>query len=187
MEKRSLLFIGTVLFLTLLALSSLGCREETSRIEQLDGLSAREALNLANAWRQEHPEVSSYVTSEKIVFEFPGDTTRSIELPPEEMVVSVAPYETETHTCSIHSISSCQGELTQTTFRVTAVDSSGRVVFEDNKTTMESGFFDLWLPKGKEILLTVAKGDKKAQQKIATREGSKTCLTTLKLRPAEAS
>lgn len=97
MEKRSLLVVGSILLLTLVTLSSLGCREETSRMERLDGLSAREALNLANAWRQEHPEVSSYVTSEKIVFELPSDTTRSIELSPEEMVVSVAPYETETH------------------------------------------------------------------------------------------
>lgn len=48
---------------------------------------------------------------------------------------------------------------------------------------MDSGFFDLWLPRGKEVVLTVSKDGEKATEKIYTHRGSKTCLTTLKLEP----
>lgn len=61
--------------------------------------------------------------------------------------------------------------------------TNGRVFFQGEKTTMDSGFFDLWLPRGKEIVLVVEKNGKKATEKLSTYKGSKTCLTTLKLRP----
>lgn len=66
-------------------------------------------------------------------------------------------------------------------YQVTAVDSNGRTLFKGSITTMDSGFFDLWLPRDKQVVLTVTRNGKRATQKIGTYQGSKTCLTTLKL------
>lgn len=72
-----------------------GCSKEP--YEKVQNLSPREAVDLANTWKEEKPEITSYVTTQKVVFEFPGGKSQEILLPGEEMLISVAPYETFTH------------------------------------------------------------------------------------------
>lgn len=78
-------------------------------------------------------------------------------------------------------MSSCQGELTNAAFQVQVKDSNGRSLFRGEKITMDSGFFDLWLPRDKELELVVSRNGKRATEKVFTHTGSKTCYTTLEL------
>lgn len=82
-------------------------------------------------------------------------------------------------------MSSCQGELTSATFQVQVADSGGHTFFQGEMATMDSGFFDLWLPRDKELVLTVSRNGKSATEQVSTHAGSKTCYTTLKLTAQE--
>ena len=79
-------------------------------------------------------------------------------------------------------MSSCQGELAGEKFKVKAVDQNGTVLIDETIATLRNGFFELWLPRNREINLTVRGFDRVAEGKIYTYYTSKTCVTTFKLR-----
>jgi hypothetical protein len=79
-------------------------------------------------------------------------------------------------------MSSCQGELPDTTFDVSAVDQNGNTVFSGPITTLKNGFFELWLPRDRDIQLTVRGLGRKAEGRIATFADSRTCITTFQLK-----
>lgn len=60
-------------------------------------LDAMEAMAIANEWKWSQKDVKSYVTSQKVVFEFSDGTKKEILLPEERMLVAVAPYIRRTH------------------------------------------------------------------------------------------
>lgn len=80
-----------------------------------------------------------------------------------------------------HYFSSCLGELTQQVFSVKAVDEDGNVLFDGAITTLQNGFFELWLPRNRRIALEVKRGDLAAKGVIETFPDSKTCVTTFQL------
>ena len=124
--------------------------------ELLEGLDAREALALANEWGTTTPEVQSYVDTEavKITFKNSGKTVE-VPLPEDQIVVAFAPYISKTHPCEIHYMSGCQGELVATPVKVTATLSDGAVLLDEEMTTMKNGFLELWLPRNREITVTM--------------------------------
>lgn len=71
----------------------------------LEGLNARGALVLANKWKTSNPEVTSFITPDKLNFEFPNKKKVEISLPEDSMMIAIAPYVDKTHTCSTHYIS----------------------------------------------------------------------------------
>ncbi|MBW6487198.1 MAG: CueP family metal-binding protein [Syntrophobacterales bacterium] len=81
-----------------------------------------------------------------------------------------------------HYFSSCQGELTEQTFFVKAVDAEGNVLVEQAATALKNGFMELWLPRNRRISLEIKRGDLIAQGVIETFPDSKTCVTTFQLR-----
>jgi hypothetical protein len=78
-------------------------------------------------------------------------------------------------------MSSCQGELTERAFYVTAVDHNGNLLFNGTVETLRNGFFELWLPRKRIIDLRIQGLNRGAQGKIATFDASKTCVTTFRL------
>ena len=50
-------------------------------------------------------------------------------------------------------MSSCQGELAEKSFQVSAVDLDGNLLVNETVTTLRNGFFELWLPR-KRIIKT---------------------------------
>jgi hypothetical protein len=79
-------------------------------------------------------------------------------------------------------MSSCQGELAQKAFYVTAVDQDGNLLVNETVTTLRNGFFELWLPRKRIIDLSIQGLNRSARGKITTFDASKTCVTTFRLR-----
>ena len=79
-------------------------------------------------------------------------------------------------------MSSCQGELAEKAFYVTAVDQNGIVLVDGTVETLRNGFFELWLPRKRIIDLSIQGFNRSAQGKITTYDASKTCVTTFRLR-----
>ena len=104
------------------------------------------------------------------------------ELPEDEFFVSFAPYLSTTHPCEVHSLTGCQGEMVEEDIEVKIVDGDGKVHLDEQMTTMENGFVDLWLPRDKNYSLTIDYKDKSLESEFSTFEGDSTCLTELHLK-----
>jgi len=82
----------------------------------------------------------------------------------------------------MHSISSCQGELPEREFNVSAVDQDGNVLFQGTVASLRNGFFELWLPRNRRVDLRIQGANRTAMGAIETFDDSKTCITTFRLK-----
>ena len=87
------------------------------------------------------------------------------------MYIAVAPYINTTHECSNHYPSSCEGELTQKSVKLTAKDDIGNIYFDGNIATLKHGFFEIWLPRNKNIKLTISYNSLNGEETIPTQSG----------------
>jgi hypothetical protein len=150
-------------------------------MDELKGVDAKQAMNLAYQWRTENIDVKTFVTPDAVNFQFKDGKMVVVPLPDDQMIVSIAPYVNKTHPCATHTMSSCKGELKNTLIEVKAVTAGGRVLINESIMSPFTGFVDLWLPRNQEITLYVSALGKKATGKIDTYRNSKTCDSTLKL------
>jgi len=74
-----------------------GLESESNLIDSLTGVTAVQAMKMANDWRWSHESVKSYVTGREVVFEFPSGVVKKVPLPVKEMIVAVAPFINQTH------------------------------------------------------------------------------------------
>ena len=79
-------------------------------------------------------------------------------------------------------MSSCQGELPDTKFDVTAIDQNGDELLNGTVASLKNGFLELWLPRHRSIQLTIRAMGRKAEGRIGTYDGSDTCVTTFQLK-----
>lgn len=107
--------------------------------------------------------------------------TLAIPLPEGEFYLSVAPYKTSTHECTIHSLVTCRGEMKNETFQVTVLDADGATILSGEYAAGENGFFGLWLPAGISGTIVVSHGGHAATGVFTTDASSPTCMTTLEL------
>jgi hypothetical protein len=150
--------------------------------QALQGLDARGALAQANKWGTATPEVQSYVDTQAVIITFKNSgKTVEVPLPEDQIVVAFAPYISKTHPCEIHYMSGCQGELVETTVKVTAILADGAALIEEEMTTMKNGFLELWLPRNQEITVTMEALGRKAEGTVGTFSNSNTCITTFQL------
>jgi hypothetical protein len=63
-----------------------------------------------------------------------------------------------------------------------ATDQEGNVLVNDIIATLRNGFFELWLPRNRQIELRIEGLDRAAKGTIETFDDSKTCITTFQLR-----
>jgi len=155
--------------------------EDQKFSDQLKGIDGKQAMELANKWRQKNLDVTSFVTPDAVNFKFKDGKTIGVPLPDDQMVVSIAPYINTTHKCATHYMSKCDAELKNVPVKVLAINAAGKTLIDKTITTPSTGFFDLWLPRNQEITISVSAQGKKATGKIYTYRNSKTCDTTLKL------
>lgn len=160
------------------AVFSLAFAQPAPSPKALVGDDAKQAMALANAWGA---QVQSYVTTEAVVFKFPGQTIQ-VALPRDQQVVAIAPYISQTHPCNTHYMSSCRGELAEVPVRVLARTADGKTIFSGTLKTQANGFVELWLPRNLDLKLSLEANDKRAEGLISTHKNSDTCITTFQLR-----
>jgi hypothetical protein len=111
-----------------------------------------------------------------------GNDEVSMPLPDDQFYLSIAPYADKTHDCYFHSLTTCQGELTEKDVHVKIVDKeTGDILVDEQQVTNPNGFVGFWLPKDVDGTVSVSHADRTAQQEFSTKDGDATCMTTLKL------
>lgn len=86
-----------------------------------------------------------------------------------------------THPCATHSLTGCQGELTDDEFKVYIEDSEGNVIVDQEMKSLSNGFIDLWLPRDKKYNVTIEQDGKAAKSELSTFKSDNTCVTTMQL------
>lgn len=124
---------------------------------------------------------SASITSHQLIVDGETADSKTYSLPKDEFFVSIAPFIEQTHPCEIHSLTGCQGEMTEQKFQVNITDAKGNTVLDQTMTSQSNGFIDLWLPRDQTYRITIGHEGKKAEGDISTFENDKTCITTLKL------
>ena len=120
------------------------------------------------------------IDDQELKVENEGETS-VYPLPEDEFFVSIAPYETYTHPCEIHSLTGCQGELAEKELKITVTDEQGKVHVDQLMTTPANGFIDLWLPREQTYTVEIEADGKSGELRFSTFSGDPTCLTTMAL------
>lgn len=124
---------------------------------------------------------SASITSTQLIVTDSNKKELVYDLPKDDFFVSIAPYVNETHPCTNHSLTGCQGEMVEEEFDVYIQDNEGNVVLDENLKSQSNGFFDLWLPRDKTYHITIARDGKKVESSFSTFENDGTCITTMQL------
>lgn len=185
-KSRRLLFVVIVaaiaITIAVIQISKPSNKTESAFLEKygLNNLSVEEIVYSLDSSKSDPIGLSASITGEYLVL---TDSSEEIKLalPQDKFYLSFAPYITENHPCSTHSLSSCQGELVNQTVNVIITDDKGNEIINSDLTTMENGFVGVWLPRDMNAKIQVEYDDLSAQTTISTFSGSDTCLTTLLL------
>lgn len=124
---------------------------------------------------------SASITSQQLIVTDNDNKTITYDLPQDEFFVSIAPYVENTHPCATHSLTGCQGELTEGEFSVYVEDAEGSVIVDQTMKSQSNGFIDLWLPRDKKYKVTIEHDGKTAKSELSTFESDDTCVTTMQL------
>ena len=150
----------------------------------LAGLDARQMIERLDATpvAQRSTDLIASVQPDELVLNS-GDRTQSVPMPNEEFYLAVAPYDSRTHECYFHSLTTCLGELRNEQVQVTVTDrATGATVVDDDVTTFDNGFVGIWLPRGLDGEITVEHDGRRATAPISTSNPDDlTCLTSLRL------
>lgn len=176
-KMRFKFMIVTVLISFLLV----ACNGENSNEESIS-LEPEEIKELVNDYsvRNKTAESASITSTQLIITD--SDAKESVyELPEEEFFVSIAPFINETHPCTDHSLTGCQGELVNKDFDIYIEDTEGNIIIDDMMTSGENGFIDLWLPRDQSYHVKISYEGKRVESEISTFENDGTCITTMQL------
>ena len=111
-----------------------------------------------------------------------GDQDVVVDLPDNQTYVSIAPYLTSTHDCFYHSLTTCQGELSNEDIQVTITDeATGEVLVDEATTTFDNGFIGFWLPDDVTGLIEVSYQGRTGTTEVSTTDDGATCVTGLRL------
>lgn len=143
-----------------------------SQTEDVKGLVAEYSANKAT-------DEKASITSTQLIVTDANNNKVTYELPEDEFFVSIAPYITETHPCTDHSLTGCQGELVQKEINVFIENEKGEVVVDETMTTLENGFIDLWLPRNEVFIVELSYDGKSVTGDLTTFDEDGTCITTL--------
>lgn len=152
-----------------------------NQADSFKNLTAPQALEKAHEYHGKGT-ASVQVLPDALVAKF--DDGSNINIPTKDLhLLSIAPYEYQTHPCGYHVPTGCQGEMVEKTMTVKVVDLETNEVLKYGKvTTQKDGFIDLWMPKGREKLqVTFSYNGKSSQEVLSTVDDARTCITTMKL------
>lgn len=167
------------IFMLSLSVLLVACSDDTNHVEEgytddIKGLVHEYSIG-------DIKNETASITSEELIITNSNESETVYSLPEDEFFVSIAPYINETHPCTNHSLTGCQGEMVEEEFDVYIEDMEGNVMLEDTLKTQANGFIDLWLPRDETYNITIYHGGKKVESKFSTFEEDGTCITTLQL------
>ena len=110
-----------------------------------------------------------------------GEQELAVDMPEDRFYLSVAPYVDQTHECFYHSLTTCQGELTDQDLDVRITDDDGEVLLKEEVTTFDNGFVGFWLPRDVQGTIEVSYDGLTGTAAFTTADEGATCLTTLQL------
>lgn len=122
------------------------------------------------------------VQPEALVLTDDQERETRLPLPEDEVYISVAPFQDQTHDCYFHSLTTCLGELASEEVQVTLTGANGEVIIDEARQTYDNGFIGLWVPRDTEVTLTIAHEGQEANARISTmNDDDPTCITTMRL------
>ena len=106
----------------------------------------------------------------------------TLDLPQNLSYLSIAPYVEQTHDCFYHSLTTCQGELSNTTVDVQITDSTtGETVVDEQVATFDNGFVGFWVPSDITGTIEISHDGRTGDSDFTTTDDGATCITDLQL------
>lgn len=161
-----------------------GSASEVLTDNGLAGLAGQELVDKldATALADRPTTIFASVRNTEVIITDAAGTESSVELPADKFYVSIAPFETFSHECYFHSLTTCTGELTNTEIDVVITDqATGEVLVGETITTFDNGFIGFWLPRDIKVTVEFTRGDKSATAVLGTGPEDPTCVTTIQL------
>ena len=124
---------------------------------------------------------SASITSQQLIVTDSDGSESVYDLPENDFFVSISPYVNETHPCTNHSLTGCQGEMAEKEFDVYIEDMEGNVIIDETLKSQSNGFIDLWLPRDKTYQAKIEYDGQMADSEFSTFESDNTCITTMQL------
>lgn len=106
----------------------------------------------------------------------------TLDLPQNLSYLSIAPYVDQTHDCFYHSLTTCQGELSNTAVDVQITDSTtGETVVDEQVATFDNGFIGFWVPSDITGTIEISHDGRTGASDFTTTDDGATCITDLQL------
>jgi copper chaperone CopZ len=183
-KTKRLILSGCVALLVVVLFAASRAWTRAAFLER-HGLTGLDVIEMVETLERQTGEAEGFrasVTASQLKL---GDETGTFvfAMPKDLFYLSIAPYVTQTHPCGNHSLVTCTGELQNRTFHVLIHDeSTGEVLHDASIVSSAKGFFGIWLPKNREIRITVHSNLGEAVAYGSTTNDDGTCLTTMMLR-----
>lgn len=182
MEERECIYMKVktfvVFLLTILMLAACGA-ESTPTKNKVETENIKELVNDYSVGNIKNESAS--ITPNQLIVTKSDKSELVYDLGNEDFFVSIAPYENETHPCTYHSLTGCQGEMVEEEFNVYIEDSEGNVIIDEPMKTQANGFIDLWLPRDQTYETRIEHNGKVVESELSTFEDAPTCITTMRL------
>jgi len=182
-------FIASLIVALILALSLILINYNANKTKEnemlkrygLYGLTVEEMVVRLDTIITEPATFNASITGDKLKITEDGKTFE-YNTPEDLFYLSFAPFINDTHQCTTHNLRTCRAELKNETFQVSFYDEDSKLIFTEEKTSMENGFVGMWLPKDSYGKLVVNYNGLEGESFISTSSNSNTCLTTIRLK-----
>ncbi|ASK62245.1 hypothetical protein CFK37_08765 [Virgibacillus phasianinus] len=175
--KLKVIFVLFFLSLVLVACSNSADKGNTSETEHAENIK-----KLVHGYSTGKLEAkSASITPQELTVVDANENEKVYKLTGEKFFVSIAPYVNQTHPCTYHSLTGCQGEMAVKEFKVHIKDSNGNTVVNKKMKSQENGFIDLWVPRNENYSIIITHNGKRVESQFSTFNDDPTCLTNMQL------
>lgn len=149
----------------------------------LSGLDARGIIDLIEEMPINDKPVAldADVHSGELVLTDTNSNSARMPLPAGQAYLALAPYHTNSASCTIHSLTRDLSDAPNTPMHVKITNSSGSVLVDQDMVSAPSGFIGIWLEKNTEGTVEVSTDSAHATSHFSTQPGSSTCVSDLHL------
>jgi len=176
---RLKIIVLALLLIILLAACNGKNTEDNNSLKDNESKDIKELVHDYGAGSIENQTAS--ITSKQLIVTDSNEDELAYGLPEDEFFVSIAPFINETHPCTIHSLTGCQGELVDKDFDIYIEDMEGNIILNETMNSGTNGFIDLWLPREKNYSVKITHDGKQVESEISTFKNDGTCITTMQL------